>query len=257
MSEWFAFTIFLIVMQLISLVGAILLAKKNKGFLTVVFFAFGMASGLFSSLFWIAFDLLYHDMRMPIAANEIGEWAMFLLFGSCLTTIWAAREFIFSREVLFTALFAAASTGLWIAWSGEWIKDILTGLCFGWFLCCTVGALKKTGELKKGEWFGLGVGALLLVCGQTATFFVPETVVQPLDIFCYVLMFSGIGFFILHTVLAIKRGKSGLAPAFSLFAWATSTMYMSSDGYYFAALIISALSFPVLLYALKKEVTKA
>ena len=50
----------------------------------LVSFTFATAAMLLSLLYWLAFDILYPGQRMPFAANEIAEWAMFLSFASTL-----------------------------------------------------------------------------------------------------------------------------------------------------------------------------
>jgi hypothetical protein len=44
--------------------------------------------------------------------------------------------------------------------------------------------------------------------------------------------------------------------AFAAYAWTTITLYMSSGGFYIAALLLSTLCFPMMLLALRKEVAQ-
>ena len=235
-----------------TLVGTVRLARHKKRFLTTVFFAFGTVSCLLSTVYWVVYTLLRPDSRMPFAANEIAEWAMFLLFASALATVYAVRRFPVGTTVC-AALFAAANTALWIGWSGEWVEDILTGICFGWFLCCIAGAIRLSNALKTGEWIALGALSAVLILSQTATFFVPESIAAPLDVFCSVLTFSAGAFFFARTAIALKRGGASLPLAFSANAWAAVTMYMSGGIAYNIALVLSACSFPLILIALIKE----
>ena len=56
-----------------------------------VFFTFGLASYLISNVYWVAYDLLRPETRMPFAANEFGEIGLFLLLASTLNTVFRGR----------------------------------------------------------------------------------------------------------------------------------------------------------------------
>ncbi len=109
------------------------------------------------------------------------------------------------------------------------MQDILTGLCFGYFLCCLTVQLKRDGSFTPLHWRVAGFVCYVLVAGQAATFFVPEAARAPLDLFCSVLLFAGAAYLLLRALLALKKSAS-LAPAFAAFAWTLVTMYMSAGG---------------------------
>ena len=250
----FIFTFILIASLVGVMIGAVLLARNKNRFLTVVFFASGVICSLLSTVYWLVYDLLRPETRMPFAANEIAEWAMLLLFASCLTTVFPARNFSPSWLIP-TALFAVANTALWIGWSGEWVEDILTGLCFGWFLCCTVGAMKQSGALKKGEWIALTAVAFVIVLLQALTFVLPENLTAVFDILCGVLLFSVALFLLVRTLLCLSGKDKGMSLSFALVAWSMVTMYMTGGGWYLAAVVFLSVSLPLILWMLKKEVT--
>ena len=109
-----------------------LMINKNATFLPFMF-VLAMSSYFLSNLYWIAYDLLKPDTRMPIASNEIGECAMILLLSAGLDALLDGKQKKVG-EVLFAFLFIGANIVLWIAWSGEWFQDILFGIPYVYFM---------------------------------------------------------------------------------------------------------------------------
>ena len=238
------------------LIGTLRLLGREEREARIVLFGFAIASVLLSNLYWLAYDILRPGTRMPFAANEIGEWALFLLLGAALHTrsdFSSAR-----RETFFAALFTAANAALWIAWSGEWIQDILTGAAFGYFLCSLAARIKREELFPKWEWRFLGISCLVLIAAQTAIFYVPEPVKRPLDLFCYCLLFAVAAVRLICAFRSLGnsgRPSSAVPETFAAYAWTMITMYMGSGWFYNAALLLVTLCFPMMLLALKKEVS--
>lgn len=243
---------------LLVFLGALRLIKKEKNTVYVVFFAFAVASALLSDLYWQVYTLMRPDTRMPFAANEIGEWALFLMLGASLQTRSDHR--FAKKEIFFAALFVAANVALWIAWSGEWVQDILTGVVLAYLFCHLVAEIKQADVFAKWEWWLVGLSSLVLICAQTGTFFVTEAVRKPLDLFCYCILFAMSAYLILRAVMAY-RTKSQVTQmvsrAFAAFAWTVVTLYMSDGYFYMAALILITGCFPLMLMALRREVSQA
>lgn len=240
---------------LLVFLGTLRLLGSGKREVRAVLFAFAVAGALLSNLYWLAYDILRPGTRMPFAANEIGEWAMFLLLGAALNT--QSERLTAKREMLFAVLFAVANVALWIAWSGEWVEDILTGAAFGYFLCSLAVQIKQAGAFPGWEWRVLGASCLVLIAAQAAIFFVPESMKQPLDLFCYCLLFAVAALLLIRVFRSLRNGgrsSSAVLTAFAANAWTTVTLYMSSGGFYVAALLLCTLSFPMMLLALRKEV---
>ena len=194
---------------------------------------------------------------MPFAANEIGEWAFFLLLAASVGSPKAHSFQNAKKEVLFTCFFVAASAGLWIGWSGEWMQDILTGLFYGYFLCTLVLRAKSEHAMPDRDWRMLGIVCAVLIAAQTAIFFVPDAAKRPLDLFCYIILFTVSAVFLVRAVLSQRKDEPGksVCHAFAFFAWIETVLYMSSGGYYVMAMILSLFSFPLILLAYKKEVS--
>lgn len=223
----------------------------------IVFFTLAAACILLCDLYWLAYDILRPEVRMPFAANEIGECALFLLLGAALNSGKPLRFREAKREMLCAVLFSAANTALWIAWSGEWVQDILTGLAFAYFLCALVLQIKTENPHSISSWRILGLLCVILIAGQTAAFFVPEEVRRLLDLLCYIHLFAVALWLLARAVQSVRKDADparGVCDTFIAFAWVTVTMYMSEGGFYAAAYALSAICFPLMFLALKKEV---
>ena len=241
-------TMMFVFLSTIRLIGSGLRTTK------LVFFAFAVLSLLLSNLYWLAYDILRPGTRMPFAANEIAEWAMFLSLGASLDAKLLRRPA--GWEVGGAAGFAAANVGLWIAWSGEWVQDILTGAAFGYFLCCLVVRMKREKVLSSLQWRLLGGCCFVLIAAQTAIFFVPAALQRLLDLFCYLLLFAGCGCFLFAAIRSLRsneRPAAAVCRAYAADIWVVITLYMSADYYYVAALLLACLCYPLMLLALRKE----
>ena len=139
MNPEIVFPLIMIAVLLAVLICAVRALRSGKQTVVVAFYAFAIACSLFSTVYWTAYDLLRPEERMPFAANEICEMALFLLLASSLRAA-LPRRIPLGKAALPAALFAAANTALWIAWTGEWMQDILTGLSLGWLLCVLIAS---------------------------------------------------------------------------------------------------------------------
>lgn len=237
---------------------SIKLLQSKRHFLAVVFFIFAISCGLLSTLYWGVYDYVRPETRMPFAANEICEWALFLLYASSLRAVFP-KSASFEKKVIPAALFIAANVILWIAWSGEWIQDILTGLCLGWFLCVLTTCICLTGALSAWEWMGAGAFSFLLILGQSLTFFVPAPVSAALDKGCFVLLLVGMLWLILKTIWVLHKEKQvqkGLCLSYASLAWGVIFMYMSSGEAYITAFALTVTCYFLMFWAIKMEVAE-
>ena len=246
-----------IMLALVIILRTVPLLKSGKNPMAAALFLFALVSVMLSFVYWLTYTWMRPEMRMPFAANEIGEIAWFLLLASSLETVFGERKVSAKKETVFALLFVAASVALWIGWSGEWIQDIICGLAFGYFLCTCVRALKQTDALNKTQWRILSLACGTIILAQTGTFFVSESFKQPLDYFCYALMFASLSWLFVRNLLTAKHNKDTkayLALSFTVCAFSFSTLYMSSGWFYLAALLICHATLPLMLHALKREV---
>ena len=259
MSMEIVVSVLMVLMMVYILTGTVRMLRQTRSLLPVVLFGFGIACELLSSLYWIAYDLMRPDTRMPIAANEIAEWAAFLLLASSLRHDIPSDRKKAVKEMAAAAVFTAANAALWIGWSGEWVEDILTGAALGYFICVLVSCLKHTKVFSKKEWVIIAILSFVLAASQAVTFFVSEPIRKSLDMFCYVLIFAGIAFFFIKTALSFRSGsaKEMICLSNASLAWCAISMYMSSGWFYIAAFIGSAVSFMSIFLAHKREVKTA
>lgn len=245
---------------LFVIAGTLRLIEADRHSLKAALFGFAAVSALLSDLYWLVYLILRPDTRMPFAANEIGEWAFFLLLGASLASRHPIRVKSAMPEIVFAVLFSAASAALWIAWSHEWVEDILTGASFGYFLCAVVSRVKQENAFSAAMRRFCVILSAVLITAQTATFFAPEPLANYIDLFCYALMFAGAAFFLARVIPSFKKDASPaqcVCRTFAAFAWVVTTLYMSSGVFYNAAMILTALCILLLYLALRREVRDA
>ena len=157
-------------------------------------------------------------------------------------------------------LFASCNAALWIAWSGEWVQDILIGVVFTYFICNTVCALKSRKLLTKKEWIGLGIGCALLILAQSITFFVEPGVKSALETGCYLFLTAGAIYWVSKLIAARRRQaspKAALCLVFAFMSWLVTAKYMS-DGLWYTAFMAAETAALALLYlSVKKVVAEA
>ncbi|MBQ1395503.1 MAG: hypothetical protein IIY86_04980 [Lachnospiraceae bacterium] len=261
-----AFQIAVILYVIVRTMG---LFRRQKSYLAVVFFLLGMINFLASDLYWVTHQLMNPSMRLPFTASEMGGNGWFLLSGAALATLRHERERVETKisgrasewcEMVFPILFATASTGLWIGWSGEWFKDILCGAAVAYFYLQCSRMAGVTGVFTRMEQIVLCIGAAVLVAMQTSIFFVPEVIGKRIDAGCYILMFAGIAMMFIKYLRAVRTRQDSdvlIALAFGCAACCISAMYMSADPIYFAADTACSLSFLMMLQAMRKKVETA
>lgn len=226
-----------------------------------VFFTFALVSNLMSSLYWLVFALLRPETRMPFAANEFGEIGAFLLLASSLNAVFRGRFAAARKTVVCAAFFAAASTALWIGWSGEWVEDMLIGFSFGYFLCVCVRSMKQSDALSRWEWRLLGgfAAGILALQGLT-TFLLPEPWKTFADYAAYAVMFTMLICAMIKLIRTMVRKENPAAQfslAASFLACCISNMYMSEGVFYLAALPFYMVSMPLVYVALRREEAEA
>ena len=249
-----------IAMLSVMLFFSVRLIRESSRSLTAVFLTFTFLLWLLTDLYWIIYDFMRPDSRMPFAVNEIGEAAMFLLLTA---TISASVPHWFPearKQAIGALLFAACNIALWIAWSGEWLQDLLVGTAYAYFLYILVCSMKRRQALSKKEWIGLGIGCGLLIAGQGLTFLVPQEAKGAVDIGCYLLMASGVVLLAIKNLFAWKQHadpKALLCLATVLLGWTMTAKYMSEGGWYTAFLMMETLTMPLLYLSARKAVTGA
>ena len=232
--------------------------RRDAAALSALYLALAAASLLLSDVYWIAHLLLRHgDRIVPYAVNEISESGAFLLFGAALRAVFPGRPKRVGALAAAAAVYVAVCAGLWIGWSGEWLKDIIGAIPFGYFIYMVLRAQSVTDALRKREWRTLGALTALLLCGEIAIFFLPAAAAAALDAFCYVLIFAVILWLLARNAYALRPGADArrmLSLAFILEAWSISSMYMCAEPLYFLAELSSTVGFAMILIAAERLV---
>ena len=246
-----------IVVLIIVLAGVLRMILRDEKNIKAIFFAFAIVASLLSDIYWLAYDILRPFSRMPFAANEIAEWAMFVSLGAVLASDIKAFGVDARKERFFSILFVMANVALWIAWSGEWVQDIVTGFALGYLLFYLMIHLKQSESLSKMEWRILAVVCIALITANTMTFFVDQSLASTLDQVIGMILIAGEIYFITDVLLEFRKGNNPAARislAFALFAWSVTSMYMSADVIYYVSMFVSTFSIYMMFKSLKAEV---
>ena len=220
----------------------------------VAFTAFALACLLMSDLYWIAWALLEPEARLPFAVNEIGECAMFLLLAAALRTQLADGPRFAEVRTLLPALFTACNVGLWIAWSGEWMQDVVTGLTLGYYLVMAVRLTLEDHALPGKAWIGLGALSALLVLLQALTFLAPKAAAT-LDALCYGLMAAGVLGLLIRCVRAVRgQERAALSLTFGSYGWGLICLYMSSGVPHTLILLCLTVLLTLMVISVKRQV---
>lgn len=239
---------------------AIRLLLKHTDSLTAVFLSFFFSLWFFADIYWLVYDILRPDVRMPFAANEIGEAGMLLMLAAIINSSVPHGSRAAVKHVVCAVIFAVFNVILWIAWSGEWVQDIITGLVLTWLLASAVCSLKVVHALTKTEWILLGIYCTALLAGQGLTFFFAEPVKSAVDTGCYVLISLGILYWMVKLFMSYKRdhyNKKVMSLAVTNLAWIIVALFMSSGLFYTIYINCETLSVALLYLAAEKVVTES
>ncbi len=235
----------------------------------LVFFTIAMSVYLLTDCYWVAFDILYPETRMPFAANEFGECALNL---SLASSIKASAESGYGLtdpdedagnvrvsalwERVGGLLFTVANAGLWIAWSGEWVQDIVTCITLAYFLFHLTGHMKKTKALSLAAWRILGLVCILVIAANIATFYLPDSYSFLSDHTAYSLMLAVDLYFVIKTVIYLYSKKDHRIPvslSFATMLWSLFYLYMSAGLFYNMANLLCSASCLLMYASLRRE----
>ena len=234
------------------------LIRQSGHAIPAVYLTFILSLWLLTDLYWVIYDFMRPDSRMPFAANEIGEAAIFLLEGAMLASLVHGWKDYTRPQAIGALLFAACNVALWIAWSGEWVDDLFVGAAFAVFLYQAARVLAVHQSLASWEWGLLGAGCGLLILGQGLTFFVPEAAKAALDTACYGLLAAVTVWWAVKVIFALRKSADGvslLCLVFAWLAWVVAAKYMSAGAWYAVFMICETLCLPLLYGAARKAVT--
>lgn len=257
----YVISIFITVLQTIVLavllVLSIKLIGKNERNLPSVHMAFCLTLWLLGNIYWLIYDLIRPESRMPFAANEIGEAAAFLMMAAIINSVVISVAYPSAVYTVSAILFGIGNVALWIAWSGEWIQDIFIGTFYTWFLLSLVRALVNEKTLRTWEWVLLCILCFALIAGQGQTFVIKTEYVRATETGAYVILFMGILLFVNRLIRLYKENEKPqklLFVAFALIAWVITGKYMSDGTMYTVFMLLETMSLPVCFAAVRKVV---
>ena len=250
-----------ILVLLVCVVVCFRYARQREDNLFLIFTALSFAALLLSEVYYFAHTHLREGMRVPFAANDIADFGTFLLLGTALSAALGRPRRSLPGVTAAALFFAAANVALWIAWSGEWVRDIFGGLSWGWFLCVCFRSFYQTEALRRGERIALWAVCALLTAMQAANFFIPTAQLYViLDRGATALMASAEIWLLARTLWAVLRSRNvekALSLSFSCCLWTTVAMYMSAGVPYEIFGNLLPLSLLLTLLALRKKVKAA
>ncbi len=224
-----------------------MIIKDRKRFL-VLFFTMASMSYLLSALYWVAYEVIRPGTRMPFAADEIADCAMILLLSASLETLLHDKKKKIPGELIFTFIYICANIALWIAWSGEWVQDIVFGLPYFYFLWMIIRGIRESKVLKKPELIACILTPVLIVGFQTANLLTSGNLQNISDLMAYSFMYF---FMAWIGIKSIKSGNIYLRYAF--FFWTLIAMYSCSGYLYLVATSSNILAVLLVYLAVKKE----
>lgn len=229
-------------------------SKKN---LTAVFLSFCFAMWLFTDLYWLIYDLMRPESRMPFAANEIGEVAFWLVVAATVDSAIRHQMRLPKGYLAGACLFAVSNAVLWIMWSGEIVEDVVTGAVFVWLFYSIVRSLRSEQALKKTEWILLALLCAALILCQFLTFIVPEEVKSIPDLCAYILLIAGAVFFTIQLICACREKLvyAQMFLSFALVVWITTAKYMSGGNWYNLFLTLETPGFVLWYISVRKVVS--
>jgi len=239
------------VIQSCILIGVIakttrLLIEVKTNFLPF-FFALAMVSYLLSNLYWIIYDFLKPDTRMPMACNEIGECAMILLLCAGLENELKDKKKI-PTEIAFAVFFMGANIALWIAWSGEWFQDIFFGMPYVYLFWLLIRGLRSRCSMTSKELWLAAVTSLAVLAMQIPLLMVKGALMEPAKAVCFAVMFA------LMAWLGIKSVRDrDFFVSSTFFLWTELSMFLSPDIYYYIAYFANTVALIFMFASMKRE----
>ena len=250
MSDSTLIGVILTIVQVAVLVSVILPSARamlhGKATLISVFFCFAMGCYLFSDLYWVAYDCLRPDTRMPFAVNEFSECAMILFLSEGLEKVLRDEKRI-AGEIIFSFFFIGANIALWILWSGEWVQDILFGIPYVYFLWLLIRGIKSRDLLPKIERAGIVLLNFLILALEFVALY-SEKMDKTMNIPIAILTFGGLAWLLIRS---IKTKDVFLA--FTFFFSSIMAMYSFADLFYNLATAANTVALPLMYFSIKKE----
>ncbi|MBQ3405440.1 MAG: hypothetical protein IJG63_08510 [Oscillospiraceae bacterium] len=225
----------------------------------LVFLLFGVANFLVSELYWLSHIFITRENTIVFAAVEVAETGACLCFASSLRTA-LGEDVGKDRRILLEAIaFMACNTAFWIAWTGGWVKDMMSGaaMCY-LFYTCMLGA--KCYKLFPHHIRSAFVtGAILIFSLQTAALLIGGDTGALMDNLCAPIWLLGIAYFMFRIIPAVRGGgdtlgRGTMALTYTGLVWCLCAMYLSFEPFYFVPTVFQIFMVVMMVLAAEKEV---
>ncbi|MBO4281101.1 MAG: hypothetical protein J5872_04620 [Lachnospiraceae bacterium] len=246
-----------LIVLFLMLGGLIRMILHGRRSMAVIFYAFSTASLTFSYIYWLIYDFMWPEERLVFAANEISEWAHFLMCGTVLAYMFKEITRIDFGEICGVMILVAVNVALWIAWTGEWLQDIVTGLCIAYWAYRLAIGVKESKTTTLPEWGGLVAGFMLTIGLQVASFF-KGAPIKALYLASFLSLVIVVAFIHIKTIRILIRAKchedyrKAFCLALLIIMITGSGMYMSSEPYYTIFLASMVLPYTYSYIAIRK-----
>ncbi len=231
---------------------------KNK--VLSVFFTFAMVSYFMSEVYYFAYNFLIPDTRMPFAANEIAEASMILLLCAVLETVLGKDKKSEFPALIFSTVFIGVNIVLWIVWADEWLKNIIFGLPYIYFLYLLIRGVIKTKAVSTKDMVIAAVISFLAFTGEAIAITMNGTFKTIFELSCYPLLYILWIFIFVKTINSLRKDGQDQGEAvylsFTLHIWTMLSMFMSDGIFYNIANIMYIVVLPLMYLAFKKELSK-
>ena len=239
-----------VVLILILIPSVKMIVKDRKRFL-MLFFSMGCMCYLLSAFYWIAYEIIRPETRMPFAADEIADCSLILLFSASLGTLLRDKKKNAPGELIFTFVYISANIFLWIMWSGEWVQDIVFGLPYYYFLWMIIRGIRSSKALNKVELIACIVAPFAIIGFQIGNLYAAGNARNVFDLMAYTSIYFFMAWF---GIKSIKTGNIYLRYGF--FLWTLIAMYSCPEYLYLVATASNILATFVVYLAVKKETLK-
>ncbi len=235
------------IIQMVVLSAAIVavIHQLNRRGSSVVlgFFLYALICWLLGDIYYTAMSVLKPDVRIPFGVGEIADMGVFSLMATMLYEAFRPQKVKAAFELFLTVIFSLSMIVLWIAWSGEWIKDIVGGIPYGFYMCIVILSAKKSGAFRSWEQCAIGFSAFTVLTCQSLVFFLPKPYSVIVDDIAYGIMIVGIVCLLIKNARMLRKGlaeqtpeaaRAALATACFSFIWILNCMYGSYEPLYTA-----------------------
>lgn len=246
-------TIIHILVSFITLIASINTIINGSRNIKIIFYTFALVCILLSDTYWFTYDMLRPDIRMPFAANEIAEWAMFISLGKLFSTSKDIFHKSAVKEIICSVIFVIANVCLWMYWTGEYIQDILTGITIIYFLFNLMIFIKQNDPFSPRVWRIWSILCFLVILLNILIIFIKDDYAFIIEFLIYIILFAFNVYIFVKTLISLNSDTEQLCSisnSFTLFFWSIISMYMTSGFYYMIAMISGTISIPLMFLAI-------